>query len=456
MFIDTIKYCLCLFFRYLNLYPEDNPRVEKWEEALKDYIAMASQHEQTEEKDLLEIQPSLFLTLEEQFRVISLLPNNPFAIYPTLDGKMSSVDANPSHAQHLLYQLGDNVTEDKKAKYNPTSMRNRLFYFQIHQEMGYVRRLCRHVVLKLLQETGDVDASDDLGESFVDNHSQSAGPAKKRRVAPRVVKDSPMEVDNLAKNVSLERSLYVNFREQVLTSGHVSVRSSFQDGGVILMNDYNDGNGFFLPSSYAHVSFHIINDIVSFDCSCSSSVISQQSRYMEQLQISSSCMHCRFAQEYLLDVCKKPISIQDMTGRTNLEKKLQETYCHMNDGVVIISDSPTSAVKMSVRGQDGLCSFVHLSVCRKYVSCQQGSCQAAMRNRKKTLTLLCLDSHNKICQHLQTLHCNREIWQPLVPSVEELKQTPALSSEPQNIEDRNINVKVMLEMLFQSCVSSFY
>ena len=106
----------------------------------------------------------------------------------------------------------------------------------------------------------------------------------------------------MAKNVSLERSLYVNFREQVLTSGHVSVRSSFQDGGVILMNDYNDGNGYFLPSSYAHISFHVINDVVSFDCSCSSSVISQQSREIEQLQISASCMHCRFAEEYLLDV----------------------------------------------------------------------------------------------------------------------------------------------------------
>ena len=154
-------------------------------------------------------------------------------------------------------------------------------------------------------------------------------------------------------------------------------------------------------------------------------------------------MHCRFANENLLNICKKPTSIQDMTGTTNLERKLLESHSHMNLGVVILSDSPTGAVKMSVHGQDGLCSFVHLSLCRKYVSCQQGSCQASMRNKKKTITLLNLESHNKICQHLQTLHCNRETWSFLVPPVE-LEQTPDLSSEHHNVEDdNNINVKVI-------------
>ena len=447
---------LLLFFRYLNLYPEDTEHVQKWEEALKNYIAVAPQHSPLRTLDLFEIQPSQFMSREDQFKVISLLSNNPFLPYPKYDGTMSSIDSYPSFFQHLLYPLGDSVDiDDPKPNLYPTSLRNRLLYFAIHNNLQYVRLICNHIVRQIFSEAVIDDQSSDLDLSAIEETSNGVMPAK-RRCCPRVVKDAPQMTDTLAKNLALERSLYVNFREQLLTSGHISIRSFFQNGGVILMNDYNDENGYFLPSSYAHVAYFIVNDVVLFDCSCSSSIISQQCREISEMQISSSCMHCRFANEYLLNVCKKPASIQDMTGSTNLEKKLLENHSRMNVGVVVLSDSPSSAVKMSVRGQDGLCSFVHLSVCRKYVSCQQGSCQASMRNKKKTITLLNLESHNKICQHLQTLHCNRETWSSLVPPVEELQQTLDLPSEPRNADDHNINVKVIFRILLRQHIIPFH
>ena len=261
----------------MNLYPEGCDRVQKWEEALKNYIAVAPNHSPLTEQDLLEIRSCPYMSLEDQFKVISLLSNNPFATYPKYDGTMSCSNTNPSFFQHLLYPPGDNLDiDDPKPTFHPTSLRNRLLYFDIHKNVNYVRLICRHIVSRIWPETVVTDQPSDSGLSADEETSTGIMPAKKRRCCPRVIKDLPQMTDSSSKNLALERSLYVNFREQLLTSGHISVRSFFQNGGVILMNDYNDDNGYFMPSSYAHVAYFIVNDDVLFDCSCSSSVISQQ------------------------------------------------------------------------------------------------------------------------------------------------------------------------------------
>ena len=423
MFTIKYVYVFCLSFRYLNVHPEVEERKKKWQDALEEYIITGCSITPPHWLDVLgTINSQGSLSLHEQFDFLSLLPNDPYAKYIDYAGNLC--DSSPSVLEHLLFQepSSKSVSDDPKPNRYPTSMRQRLLYFTLNDtntlfDTAYVGRMCNFY---LTQFTGVTPSDENAG-------SESHGkPPKIRRYAERTVdpKETPQQPETLTVNHYLPGCLYKDFREHLILHGRISFRLRTQDGGIVLLNDYCPKTGHFLPLSFVHLSFQSDCENLTFECSCVnySFIMQAQENGMERNQLPDTCFHCRFAAEHLYDLCKSSSVSHQLKSLDNgaVLDKLLENNNELNSGVVILSSGDNkTTVKMSVLSKEQNCAFVHLSSCRSYVHCEDGACKAAMRNKKKTLTICHLKDHSKVCSHLQTLHSNAEVWTHFLDSNEQ-------------------------------------
>ena len=163
----------------------------------------------------------------------------------------------------------------------------------------------------------------DLNENHEHPEPQEEPPKKKRKQAARLVTvtgkllcDSMQLNYNEILNVANKnRSLYVNFKEQLLSEGILKWRYHSPDKDVCVMSDTNDDTGVLLPTSFVHVTAMQDSTGEEFlTCTCHVYKHIQRSGKDEhplwpvQEEIPDAnftCVHCRFYQQHLVGAFDK-------------------------------------------------------------------------------------------------------------------------------------------------------
>ena len=71
-------------------------------------------------------------------------------------------------------------------------------------------------------------------------------------------------------------------------------------------------------------------------------------------------------------------------------------------------------------------------------TCTKGTCQAAQRHKRSVNGLLKLEVASSLCEHLATMHANREVWAPSQPPVESNEEDEDDIADVTNTQDLGI------------------
>ena len=111
------------------------------------------------------------------------------------------------------------------------------------------------------------------------------------------------ELLDMIRQSNIDRSLYTKFKNQILTSGTIKWCYNQDGRNVCIMNDYSV-NGHLMPNSFAHISsdsqtliHRLYAAVVKYI------ILSKMLKLNRDWKIApeTSCMHCRFFQEHLLN-----------------------------------------------------------------------------------------------------------------------------------------------------------
>ena len=174
------------------------------------------------------------------------------------------------------------------------------------------------------------------------------------------------------------------------------------------MNDYSV-NGHLMPNSFVHISSEFTDDdtpIIRCSCQIYHFIQNVEMEQGSEIAPDTSCMHCRFFQEHLLNAYEV---INE--GCTNIPRPLEivrSSIQFMNDPVLLLGDVlRTGTTKYSVKGDDYF-SLVTVNfaggIC--YIKCHSGFCAAANINKKRMPRSAKLNESAKLCSHLQTCYAN--------------------------------------------------
>ena len=188
----------------------------------------------------------------------------------------------------------------------------------------------------------------------------------------------------MIRQSNIDRSLYTKFKNQLLTSGTIKWRYNQDGRNVCIMNDYSV-NGHLMPNSFAHISSKFTDgDTPVICCSCQIYNFIQNVEIEEGSEIApeTSCMHCHFFQEHLLNAYE--VINQGCTNITRPLEMVRSSIQFMNDPVLLLGDVlSTGTTKYSVKGDDYF-SLVTVnfagSIC--YIKCHSSFCAAANMNKK--------------------------------------------------------------------------
>ena len=168
------------------------------------------------------------------------------------------------------------------------------------------------------------------------------------------------------------------------------------------MNDYSV-NGHLMPNSFAHISSEFTDgDTPVIHCSCQIYNFIQNVEIEEGSEIApeTSCMHCRFFQEHLLNAYE--VINQGCTNIAQPLEMVRSSIQFMNDPVLLLGDVlHTGTTKYSVKGDDFF-SLVTVNfaggIC--YIKCHSSFCAAANMNKKRMPRSAKLNESAKLCSHL--------------------------------------------------------
>ena len=226
---------------------------------------------------------------------------------------------------------------------------------------------------------------------------------KEKVIKQYITPDVQAIIDECVSN----RSVYTTFKTQLLTSGLIKLR--FSEGGkdICVMNDINSTSGHLIPNSFVHVSCEEFEDGPVIKCNCEIYKFLQNSLFEEDKENSefdpkTSCMHCRFFNEHLMDAYAKIIS-----SNSNLPRPLemvQNSLGTMGVPILLVGEPEKSgSTKFSVNGNDTL-AIVTLNFLsgKCYIKCHSGMCGAGKINKKRMPKSAVLGYTNKMCSHLVT------------------------------------------------------
>ena len=208
-----------------------------------------------------------------------------------------------------------------------------------------------------------------------------------------------------------DRSVYTTFKTQLLTSGLIKWR--FSEGGkdICVMNDINSTSGHLIPNSFVHVSCEEFEDGPIIKCNCEIYKFLQNSLFEEdkensELDPKTSCMHCRFFNEHLMDAYAKIIS-----SNSNLPRPLEmvkNSLGTMGVPILLVGEPvKTGSTKFSVNGNDTLAiATLNFLSGKCYIKCHSGMCGAGKINKKRMPKSAVLGYMNKTCSHLVTCSQN--------------------------------------------------
>jgi hypothetical protein len=405
------------------------PNQSLWDELLTQYVV---EGQNVPKLETLLTHVSLINTrsLSGQMALLSTIPNNHWYYTLKEDGTKSSFN-KVSYTQHLLFHplQEHNSDSECRPKHPPTSPRNQIMFFILHDHYYYkLNTLIQHLL--------DVDTRKVDNFSCSDYGESEQQPSKKRKYSARVVKATPqkicqslgLDVAEVTNIASQSRSMYTRFCEEIITTGLIKWCKHTEEEDVVILNDYNlsNGSGSLKPLSFVYVRHLNLTDCPYITCTCDmykglkAASMSDCSLGEEEETFLSAddmtCMHCRFYLQYLK-------GFFDLTG----DQKTSHLFSKVDDGslqnpVTVLGEPyPSSTTKLSVAGQkDEGHSFVHLTFHQTQgcflAACQRGVCSINFRNRKKIpKKYTSTKTDPNACSHLKTLLANLEYLQPLFP-----------------------------------------
>ena len=293
-------------------------------------------------------------------------------------------------------------------KYQPASPRNRLMMY-LKQENE--EKLSEYLQYMKCIDTQQPTENEEISEPQPKRRKLTARSKKvqKEKVIKRYISPG---VQAILDDCVSERSVYSTFKNQLLTSGLIKWRLSEGGKDICVMNDINSTSGHLIPNSFVHVSCEEFEEGPIIKCNCEIYKFLRNSLQEEdidnpELDPSTSCMHCRFFHDHLMDAYAKIISSNSNLPRPlDMVKNSLGTMC----SPVILLGEPvkTGATKFSVNGNDTLAivtlTFVS-GAC--YIKCHNGMCGASNINKKRMPKSAVLGQTLKMCCHLQT--CSQNI-----------------------------------------------
>ena len=294
-------------------------------------------------------------------------------------------------------------------KYQPASPRNRLMMY-IKQDND--EKLSEYIKYMEFIDT-EFAENEDFGEPQPKRRKLTARSKKveKEKVIKQYI--SP-DVQAILDECVSERSVYTKFKNQLLTNGLIQWRYSEGGKDICVMNDINSTSGHLIPNSFVHVSCEEFEEGTVIKCNCEiykflRNSLSEEDKENPDLDPNTSCMHCRFFQEHLIDAYAKIIS-----SNANLPRPLdivKNSLGAMNQPIVLLGNAvKTGSTKFSVNGEDTL-SLVTLNFVsgQCYIKCHNGMCGAANANRRRMPKSAVLGKGDNMCCHLKTCSQNIQI-----------------------------------------------
>ena len=341
---------------------------------------------------------------------------------------------------HLLYHPScEQTDEGLKLKYIPQSPRNRLMYYHCAENMypGALKATISHL-LKL-----DVSNENIFG---FDVPEEEPHPTKHRKYATHVLKVSPnMLCDNIEVSFNTvkhsndqNRNFSSTFSQQLITDGIIQWCKHNQDQDTVIMSDYSPSTGNLYPLSYVHVTCTTTQthgEGIFLKCTCQIyntiqcaglSGIDLSEGEDVVLDISITCMHCRFFKDYLL---KYRRNLYNITQSSIIDTKIRDSLPLINNPVIVVSVAQqNSTTKLSVVHDDTVAliriTFNQSNSC--FEKCQNGMCAARMQNKKKIISI---QQSEYVCGHLQTLFANFEIVNELFPDYFGANESPEANDD---------------------------
>ena len=221
-------------------------------------------------------------------------------------------------------------------------------------------------------------------------------------------------MDEFIEKCSVQSGVYATFKQQLLTSTHGTIKWRYTHEGkdICVMNDVNSITGHLLPNSFVHVSCEMFESGPVIKCTCEIYKFLQHfanEQYIgddQELDHETSCMHCHFFNEHLLNAYEKIAQ-----GEHNNSCPLQivnDSLQHMNTNVLLLGQPlQNGCTKFSVMGNNYFAlvtlTFVHRQA---YLKCHAGMCAASRVNKKRIPCTAVLSQIDKMCPHLVTCHEN--------------------------------------------------
>lgn len=416
------------------------------ERALQDFRLEGSTHFPTLET--LASAP-LPLSLQNQMDVLCSLSNDPFNLYPTSDGTISKASSRIGYMRYLSYQVPRNW-DDSAPSMLPASFRNRFIYFRNNNEEVQCRKLLQHIFAEGNPSTDECQQYQSQQPTQEDFLPPPLMTTNFRKVTQPVVKITAELLENqrvpYAPSMSLlQVRAYDNFRTNLVESGDILWRLHTVDEEYFIMNDYRDG-GELVPNSFVEVIHHINDGHTT--CTCSvynviSGIASNERPGQDILPVGILCMHCRFFDEEIYPRLHALNADEHATTddrMPSLIRKLQDSRAFLNNPVVPLSKGPGTC-KYSVRPSTGsACAIVNVSSTGIMATCSKGTCKAAQRHKRSVKGLLKVEVASSLCEHLSTMHANREVWAPVQPPQDTNEEDEDEDDEIPGINTQDIEI----------------
>lgn len=439
---------MCICCRYLNLLSDNVEDIENVQKLLDGYVLhgeISSNDSLIDFIDALQRIPSSDnFSLNTQFDILSLTPNNHWWQYRTMSGGLSLLTSRVGLVSHLAYSA--------VVGHMPTSARNRLIVLMVKENDSYDQAL--QVVRHLMNQVIDESVGSDTTTTCV---CYPEGPPVKRGRRVSTVSRAHIEKDLADNKWSSDRfdELYVSFRERLVVEGVVLWRLNREDDITFVMNDYDSENGDFLPFSFVHTTRITEGTDIYYSCTCAiynwlQQKVSSTCAGTADTFISVeglTCMHCRFFKEE----CEAKLSTllsNELPPKGSTNMKLISSKTSMNVGVLSVSPINSACFKFSVCSMTFSvpCSFIHLSKDGRFIKCTLGECRA-QRGHKKTVQYLLGDAKKSggLCPHMEVMRANAEEWQHLVKSDSSYSDvscdTDKTADEANNVDDEGLYIE---------------
>ena len=221
-------------------------------------------------------------------------------------------------------------------------------------------------------------------------------------------------MDKFIEKCSVQSGVYTTFKQQLLTSTHGTIKWRYTNEGkdICVMNDINSINGHLLPNSFVHVSCEMFESGPVIKCTCEIYKFLQHfanEQYIgddKELDIETSCMHCRFFNEHLLNAYERITEGQHTNSRPL--QIVNQSLQYMNADVLLLGEAlKNGCTKFSVVGQNYF-ALVTLTFLygKGYLKCHAGMCAASRVNKKRIPRTAVLSQLDKMCPHLVTCYQN--------------------------------------------------